>query len=694
MSSAIEPTSFYSHQYSNPLEGPSTPPPDASLSPVSLDTPAHQRTASVLPYSSINGPYQQKAFIVAADELKNKFTFTSAQEFLRRHLPEVEPTPARNNSAALRKIAAHKLEKLMYEPLANELRPFLGKGWSIVDTSDHPDPDSGFIQDQLVKPDISIYSDKKPSNANICRACDMECFLELKTDTADDPFADTETLEKDTARARDTRGQVITYLNAIQASQYRTHSFGVVIIRDKCRLLRLTRSGIEVTTSFSYIENSHLHDFLYRLSRAAPEIRGIDTTLKSISPASAPEASEILNAPTGPLWEIAVGERSFLVSRPFTGSHYLPVGRGTRCFVAVDKETNQKCLLKDTWRVLGYHAEEEVYERLHSHNVANIPGVLAAGDVSDHTCGSHPLAWHTPVETAIRTHQHYRIVLDVVGVPLEQFPSTYQLTRYMLDVLTAHHDAFTKAKVEHRDVSVGNMIVLIEEDGSSRALLIDWELARYLEDVGPSAYERTRFSVADFLLLVNQQGTRQFMSVNLLQESPPPRTLADDIESFLLVLTWVAVAYAPSAMKPDERAGTLNAFDDAVPVAKKNMLLAGGASVQQFRLDTEPFRKLLSRLMEGFKYRYLLEALDDTDLGEKQAVLGNHDWFMEVLRSSLDNEEWKTIADPGALQKVKDLGRPTLKRRKSRLSEYVGVGKKKARQAGERGPDEDEDEEV
>ncbi|KAJ7701667.1 hypothetical protein B0H14DRAFT_2416908, partial [Mycena olivaceomarginata] len=104
----------------------------------------------------------------------------------------------------------------------------------------------------LSKPDISVYSDQQPSNENLCRACDMECFLELKTDPQDDPFADTGTLGKESARARDSRGQIITYLNAIQASQYRTHVFGVIMVKNKCRLLRPTRSGIEVTSSFDY----------------------------------------------------------------------------------------------------------------------------------------------------------------------------------------------------------------------------------------------------------------------------------------------------------------------------------------------------------------------------------------------------------------------------------------------------------
>ncbi|KAJ7940332.1 hypothetical protein B0H13DRAFT_1586455, partial [Mycena leptocephala] len=133
-------------------------------------------------------------------------------------------------------------------------------------------------------------------------------------------------------------------------------------------------------------------------------------------------------------------------------------GRGIRC-VAVDRHTNQKCLLKVTWRIICYHPEGEVYERLHTHNVRNIFWPLEISPV-------------VSIRWLIRQHQHYRIVLDVVGEALLNFQSTCLLTKYMLDVLDAHHDAFKKAKVEHHDVSVGNIIIAVK-DGSSAGLLID-----------------------------------------------------------------------------------------------------------------------------------------------------------------------------------------------------------------------------
>ena len=288
-----------------------------------------------------------------------------------------------------------------------------------------------------VKPDLTVYSDKEASSKSLCRVRDMETFLEFKLSDTANGFTDViEELEKDTGDARDTRGQLITYLNCMQAAQHRTHGFGVLIVKNTCRLLRHTQSCIEVTQSFNYTETPYLQMFIWRLSHADPDVRGIDTTFQPVAPFDAAQARAMLNvANDKPLWKVTVGERSFYVATPFTRSHHDPVGRSTRCFVAVDSKTQKKCLLKDTWRLDNYHPEGEVYKRLCDNRVRNIPQVLAAGDVGNHRCGSFPDGWQVPSSSSIRRHIHYRIVLDVVGEPLVDFESTHAMVQYVLHAL-------------------------------------------------------------------------------------------------------------------------------------------------------------------------------------------------------------------------------------------------------------------
>ncbi|KAJ7110061.1 hypothetical protein C8R44DRAFT_986054 [Mycena epipterygia] len=662
-----------------------TPPPTPA--PNTLDTPVQQRAALYAPYSSINGMYQQPAYVYAAAELQNKYIFTTPDAFLAKHLPEsgAGPTPEINQNALV-KLAASSVEKLMYAPLIKALQPAVKVGWNLVSTSEHLDPDSKFILDTAVKPDITLYGPDPPSNSNVCRSCDTECFLELKTDPQDDPFADTDlvVVEKSTPNARDTRGQIISYLNAMQASQLRTHSFGAVLIKNKCRLLRLTRSGLEVTRLFDYTTSSILATFLWRLSNATAERRGVDTTLERVPPTLALDARKLLDAVERPMWKVSIAGRSFYISTPFTRSHYLPVGRGTRCFIALESETKQKCLLKDTWRVVGYHPEGEAYaKKLQECGVQNIPKVLAAGDVTNsyHVCGDYndyPLSWTAAKPEVIRQHQHYRIVLDIVGKPLVEFTSSHELVQCILNAIEAHEDAWTKAHVEHRDISVGNIIIASNSDGTTTGLLIDWELSRFQEDGPARANERT--------------GTRQFMSVRLCVPSPPARTLGDELESFLLVLLWVAAAYVPSNMSPVERSAALKVFDDPDQLPKRRMFTCGEESAKQFFLTSLDFELLLSTLLNKFRYRYLIRsrranADEDEKWKGELAALETHECVGGAIRTALQKVEWKTLKDPAEAQTVA-VTEDRSKRKKSQLTEYGDSVYKRGRRTE---PDEDVD---
>jgi len=67
------------------------------------------------------------------------------------------------------------------------------------------------------------------------------------------------------------------------------------------------------------------------------------------------------------------------------------------------------------------------------------------------------------------------------------------VSRYftVLNLSKAHFDAATRAKVDHHDISVGNIIIVRKSDGPSVGYLIDWELAKFSEDRVARAYEKT-----------------------------------------------------------------------------------------------------------------------------------------------------------------------------------------------------------
>ncbi|KAJ3799518.1 hypothetical protein GGU11DRAFT_743304 [Lentinula aff. detonsa] len=659
----------------------STPPPLPIPVP---DTQTHNPLPSTQPFSSLNGYYIESAFVDAAEELKGKFVAVKPQVFLDKYLPEHPGIPLVTYES-FKKASEQRPESEMYEPLIDALKPFLKTGWSMINTSTNPDPDSGFLDGHKIKPDITVYSDRKPSNDNPCRACDMETFLELKVDVQRDGFYLDKSdplnisFEKNGGESRDTRGQLVTYLNAMQASQFRTHGFGVLILGNKCRLLRHTRSGIEVTSRFAYTssENSYLQTFFWRLSHARSALRGIDETFEAQHNVDL-KIQDLLKTYGKPIWKVPVGDSSFYVSKPFTRSHHDPVGRGTRCFVAVDSRTLQKCVLKDVWRVVGYHREGEVYTRLHQHSVENIPNILAEGDVEageSVSCGVFDPDWTIPTDSTIRPHRHYRIVLGVVGEPIAEFRSTWELTKCMLDAIKAHRDAVLNAKVEHRDISPGNILIVRSQDGKATGNLIDWELSKYCEEEGNRVYERA--------------GTVQFMAARLLSKEPTARTVGDDLESFMLVFLWLAARYAPNRMSPAYRGEMLYVYDTPYNQLNKEIfMLVGSATPRRFQLHSTSLTKILVKLMQQYSARYAMPYDNDealaSDIITKQAMLETHGWMIDTVQEALKDEDWYAAKDGAQRQ---DCTPPVVKeksrKRKSAYTEYDQVFVPRKKQRGE-----------
>ncbi|KAJ7057793.1 hypothetical protein C8F01DRAFT_1028070 [Mycena amicta] len=439
-----------------------------------------------------------------------------------------------------------------------------------------------------------------------------ELFIELvKTHSAD---------HSSSARGRDTRGQVITCLNAIQTSQLRTHSFAVLIIGNRCRLLCLTRSAMVVTTRFDYTNTPFLMLFLWRLSQAPPDVQGLGT-FQQVNAGGAHDAlpaRKLIDAIGKPLRSVPIADDSLYVSHSFTR-----VRRGARCFPAVEPQIHRTCLLKDTWRVLDYHSEREIYAWS-----------------EDMDCGEDdvPLSWSALNAQAARQHQHYRLVLNAVGRPLVEFGSTYELVKCVLDAVQAHSDAWTKAGVEHRDVSVGNIIIIVL-NGIARGLLIDWELSRYESDEHARAYERT--------------GTRQFMSARLSATTEQQaRELADDLESFLLVLLWVAISYAPGTMDAKVRFGQLGLFDDPTAAGKRLLMSSGDVSVEFWKLSSPHFDQLLRDLINGFTNRYRTRGRLNPGPPLSTDHLKSHDWMLEMVRKALEDATWRALKDTAQAQPV------------------------------------------
>ena len=194
------------------------------------------------------------------------------------------------------------------------------------------------------------------------------------------------------------------------------------------------------------------------------------------------------------------------------------------------------------------------------------------------------------------------------------------------------------------------------------------------------------------------------MSARLCVETPPTRTLGDDLESFALLLLWLAGRYAENTMSPLERAEFLQQFDSLYGRAKAHMFGVGPTIAGELKLSSKNLRYLLEDLLEGYRYRYTELREREQKIPEKlaahkhhQARLENHEWLMGLLSKALKDEEWKASSDPSRKeQKVEPRNqREGGTKRKSACEEYelTNAGKRLrlAEYNGTEGDEEDVD---
>ncbi|KZV69778.1 hypothetical protein PENSPDRAFT_608208 [Peniophora sp. CONT] len=469
-------------------------------------------------------------------------------------------------------------------------------------------------------------------------------------------------LPHQTAPAIHARGQTASYALNQQQQQALTHSYSAVIAGETARVLVFDHSGVIVTESFPWKTGSVFTEFLWRLERASDKVIGLDdSVVEGPLPAGVEDAARAafkkLNergcAPyevsadeplrTVRVWDeaqVVDGEpkvRDYIATYPIELPPSL-VSRWTVGYLAYDIVTDCVHWIKDSWRLAVDEFEKEgvTYERLKEAGVPNLPKVVCAGDVrwkdgSVQTTRAHE---YTGADWAFKTQNvnrliHYRIVFSTIGRPLLRFRSFKHLCELLLEAIQAHSVAYEKAKILHRDVSTGN--ILIDEDG--HALLIDWDLCMDITKGGARRPWRT--------------GTWQFISAALLSKPTfKAHQLRDDLESFYWVFLYVVLRYRyiPVKFKDDSdrhRRYMSTLFDF---VEKSGPLARGGFRKQHF----------LKKSDEHLSDTDLVEMIDEDD-GEIPSAVS---WLLATLRDELA----KLYVE--APQK-----KPTLKRKAQQQSE-------------------------
>lgn len=341
---------------------------------------------------------------------------------------------------------------------------------------------------------------------------------------------------------RKARAQMCEFAAEAQLRQHRLFWFTVYIYRSYARLIRWDRVGAVVSRNIDLKTNAlQLFDFFHRLGHASDEQLGFDPSVEMVDE-EGPEAKSLKTAldafPTKarvkpyiekafadklwPLYRIAVPDKDdatkmhyFLIRNLRAGSAS-PTGRVTRGYIAFDLKAKGFRFLKDYWRPdsNAIHPELEVYRDLEKAAVGYIATVCCGGDLvgQETQTQSHLSGPKLPLRRI-----HTRMVLNEVGIPLEDYVNSYELCTTVAFALfgsffvflhsdiglrlnctaLAHSGAWTQANILHRDISDGNIIIYEDpfdtaEEPQSIGLLIDWDLCKYKADMSKVATQKSR----------------------------------------------------------------------------------------------------------------------------------------------------------------------------------------------------------
>ncbi|KAF9027320.1 hypothetical protein BDZ89DRAFT_1066995, partial [Hymenopellis radicata] len=360
-----------------------------------------------------------------------------------------------------------------------------------------------------------------------------------------------------------TRGQIASYAGITMFLSYRKHFMSVVLFGEYARLIFWDRRGAIVSRRFNYQKGDDkiLFEFYLRFSQLTTEQRGHDPTVVELDEDDSDAKAALVqfkkydrdmwhcNAEMKPLKRpeglpkdrflrmiVKFGdsaERSFIIPAPiFETTCLSPFSRSTRRSLANEREQFKKSkhgsllFMKDYWREDSPRTrpEAEIYGILAEKNVPHVATMVVGGDVegmrtkTQEAClkrSAFPLGDHTyfRFQNPLQCH---RIFLDTIARDLSAFGNCRVLVNCVADAMEADECAFAYARILHRDISSGNIMIT----PAHRGILIDWDLAYLL------------------------QGGNEKQSV--------VHTLDDDKESAFWVLVYVALRYLKHPLEPTE----------------------------------------------------------------------------------------------------------------------------------------------
>ena len=303
-------------------------------------------------------------------------------------------------------------------------------------------------------------------------------IIEWKADSELDGFRDDfpdeyTTLDCDTDKAAQTRGQIYSYASEALDNQHRLFVLALTICGDFARFYRFDASSVVVSELISIRDDAEVVvEFFARYGCMTPAERGYDPT---VIPATAQEKKLFEGHVKDYLRRVAGNELKlhpdakdldatktvkiqvnneedgtthyYLACKPKSSPvNYSPCGSFSRGFFAVPLYTGtlkathpdkgKLYWLKDSWRSDGVDSEASIYRLLKEKNVVNLPDIKCIGDVMEGEILQETLndtllqdetadEWRRPVHL-IHHMIHYRLVTELL-IPLNAIEDAQEL---------------------------------------------------------------------------------------------------------------------------------------------------------------------------------------------------------------------------------------------------------------------------
>ncbi|KAM5544098.1 hypothetical protein V8D89_002284 [Ganoderma adspersum] len=251
--------------------------------------------------------------------------------------------------------------------------------------------------------------------------------------------------------------------------------------------------------------------------------------------------------------------------------------------------------------------------------------------------------WH-------RERSHMRFVMGEVGRPITQFKSTKELATAFRDALIGHRDAMRRGGILHRDISMGNILIVDDPEEHER-------FCGFIHDFDYSSMTRSApegnipLSSATSLLnaddvdgqLKERTGTFLFMSDELL-DSPDPvvHDVRHDIHAFYWVLLWVLLRHTAHNMPRRKGAHPYEACARVFKLGAREEDAADAKRAWFFesRFLVVTGNGALTALMQEFGALVSASALEP----ENPRAL-EHDAVLDVFDRALARRDWPTSDD-------------------------------------------------